>query len=231
MAEIESTGPVTIDDVRKILAIAEIDPRKTNSGAVRRMLERGSMATIQRHLEVLRAELEPKTPALDGEIPVLPKELADALWRSAWTAAQGQTAQALAQALLERDDARQALAGARADLEALTSDADAATALATEAQAAADAAAAAAAAAQDALVAEQAARAAEVKKLTDDAAAAAAMTAAATTAAMNELIAKNALDAAHAETQIATLQGTIDRLVEQLAEVKSLLPRAQPPQV
>ena len=176
---IENSGPVTIDDVRKVLSSAEVDPRKTNSGAVRRMLGRGSMATIQRHLEVLRAELEPKTPALDGEIPVVPKELAAAV----------------------------------------------------EAKAAATAAATAAAAAQDALVAEQAERAAEVKKLTDDAAAAAAMTAAATTAAMNELIAKNALDAAHAETQIATLQGTIDRLVEQLAEVKSLLPRAQPPQV
>jgi hypothetical protein len=228
---IENSGPVTIDDVRKVLSSAEVDPRKTNSGAVRRMLGRGSMATIQRHLEVLRAELEPKTPALDGEIPVVPKELADALWRSAWTAAQGQTAQSLAQALLERDEARAALAAAAADLVALTSDADAAVAAAVEAKAAATAAATAAAAAQDALVAEQAERAAEVKKLTDDAAAAAAMTAAATTAAMNELIAKNALDAAHAETQIATLQGTIDRLVEQLAEVKSLLPRAQPPQV
>lgn len=217
MAGIENTGPVTIEDVRKLLANAEIDPRKTNSGAVRRLLgSRGSLTTLQKHLEVLRIELEPKPQTLDGEIPAVPKELADALWRSAWTAAQGQTAQALAQALLERDEARAALAAATADLAALTSDADAAVTLASEAQAAAKAA-------QDALTAAQAAHSAEVKALTDGAAAAATATA----AAMNELTAKHALNAAHAETQIATLQGTIDRLVEQLAEVKSLLPRAQ----
>jgi len=33
------------------------------------------------------------------------------------------------------------------------------------------------------------------------------------------------LDKAHSETKIATLQGVIDRMSEQLAEVKSLLPR------
>ena len=221
MAEaIESSGPVTIDDVRKALSSAEVDPRKTNSGAVRRMLGRGSMATIQRHLEALRIELEPKPVEQVGDIPAVPKELADAIWRAAWTAAQASTAQTLAKALLERDEARESLGGARADLDALTSDADTSMALATEAQAAAKSA-------QDALTAAQAAHAVEVKALTDGAAAAAAATA----ATLSELTAKHELAAAHAETQIVTLQGTVDRLIDQLAEVKSLLPRSQPPQV
>lgn len=123
--------------------------------------------------------------------------------------------------MIERDEAWAALAAASADLAALTSDADVAVAAATEAQAAAVAAAAAAAAAQDVLIDEQAARTSEVKTLTDSTAAAA------VTASTNELTAKHALEISHAETQIATLQGQIDRMVEQLAEVKSLLPRAQ----
>ena len=39
--------------------------------------------------------------------------------------------------------------------------------------------------------------------------------------------AAHALEVAHFETRVATLQGQLDRMVEQLAEVKSLLPRQQ----
>lgn len=215
MAEaVENLGPVTIEDVRKTLTSAELDPRKTNSGAVRRMLGRGSMGTIQKHLEALREELMPKAIELVGDIPAVPKELADALWRSAWTSAQSSTAQALATALLERDHARDALAATAADLNSLATDADTAMTTASEAQAVAKMAlealeATKAAAATSSSIAEK--KLAETLLSLDSVA-----------SGMN---AAHKLETAHAETKIATLQGVIDRLTEQLAEVKSLLPR------
>ena len=172
------------------------------------------MGTIQKHLEALRVELEPKAPELNGDIPVVPKELAEALWRASWTAAQAHTAQVLAKTLLERDQARTALAATTADLEALTSDADAAMATATEAQAAAKASRTA----LDALKEEAAVAAAK-----------AANKLATTFSSMESLIeglkAAHKLEMSHAETQRATLQGQLDRMTDQLAEVKSLLPR------
>lgn len=214
MAEIESVGRITIEDVRKTLDSGAIDPRKTNAGAVRAILGRGSLGTIQKYLEILRAELAPPAPALAGAIPAAPVALAEALWHAAWTAAQASTAQALAKALLERDEARNALATTADDLGALAFDADAAMQVASDAQDAAKTA-------QEALSALKSA--AEAKSTLDAENAATAAEIAA--AALAAVIAKHALDRAHAETQHATMQGTIDRLIEQLAEVKSLLPR------
>jgi hypothetical protein len=214
MIETPETGRVTIDDVRKMLATAAQDPRKTNAGAVRRVIGRGSLGTIQKHLEALRAELEPKSPVLDGETPKAPADLTDALWRAAWTAAQASTAQALASALLERDAARTLAAATAADLDALTADAEADAAAAVAAEAVAKSA-------QDALEALKAETDAAASKFENK------LSQALTNAEslVSGLDAAHKLDKAHSETKIATLQGVIDRLSEQLAEVKSLLPR------
>jgi len=110
---------VTLDDVREQLQALGLDARKTNASVVQRALGRGGMSTVQRHLDTIRAELDAPAVPASGEIPAGPKDVLDALWRGAWVAAQAQTAQALAQALLERDQARSQLDTSRADVAAL----------------------------------------------------------------------------------------------------------------
>lgn len=215
---------VTLDDVRQQLDALQLDARKTNASVIQKALGRGGNSTVQKHLETIRAELDkPVVVVADGEIPAGPKEALDALWRAAWAAAQLHTATALATVLMERDQARQQLETARGDLEALTASQEAE-------------AAAAAAAAQVAQVAQQAQQAAEqaLERLQaqaeadGEAALMAALQAQESAQAQAAAVqAAHALEVAHFETRVATLQGQLDRMVEQLAEVKSLLPRQQ----
>jgi chromosome segregation ATPase len=185
------------------------------------VLGRGSLATIQKHLNTLRADLEPKTPEISGEIPRTPPELADAIWRASWTAAQASTAQALATALLERDKARHELAATAADLDAVTADADEAMASAAASEATAAEA-----------VQMQKAREHDLDEVTAAATAAAAAaerkleeTLKNSESLIQGLTSAHKLEIAHTATTVATLQGVIDRLSGQLAEVKSMLPR------
>lgn len=220
--ETEKKLNITIDDVRAVLVKNEIDARNTNSGAVRKLLgERGSLGTIQKFLEVLRVELEPKLPELVGEAPKTPAELTDAIWRAAWTAAQANTSQALATALLERDAAREAHLMTAADLETTSESADGAITAANEAKAAETAATAAAETAREALEAlktENAAAALAAENKLDQALKNA-------EALIAGLTSAHKLEISQAETKIATLAGVIDRLTDNLAEAKSMLPR------
>lgn len=214
---------VTIDDVRQQLDALQLDARKTNASVIQRALGRGGMSTVQKHLDSIRAELDKPVLVADGEIPAAPRDALDALWRAAWAAAQLHTAAAMATALLERDQARQQLETARADLEALDMELTTAQVLASSAAEAAQAAQQAQEAAQAALVAAQAQAQAD-----GEAALQAALQAQEAAQSQAQAIqAAHALEIAHAETRIATLQGQLDRMVEQLAEVKSLLPRVQ----
>lgn len=214
---------VTLDDVRQQLDVLQLDARKTNAAVIQRALGRGGMSTVQKHLDAIRAELDKPVLVADGEIPAAPRDALDALWRAAWAAAQLHTAAAMATALLERDQARQQLETARADLEALDMELTTAQVLASSAAEAAQAAQQAQEAAQAALVAAQAQAQAD-----GEAALQAALQAQEAAQSQAQAIqAAHALEIAHAETRIATLQGQLDRMVEQLAEVKSLLPRVQ----
>lgn len=213
---------VTLEDVRETLKSLELDPRKTNASVIQKALGRGGMGTVQKHLDALRAELDkPVAVEVDGEIPAVPLAAVDALWRAAWTAAQAHTSAALATSLLERDDARAKLETARADVAMLSEREEEAAA------AAAEAAQAAAAAQQAQEAAEQALQASQAQAEADgEAALMAALQAQEAGQAQAEAVqAAHALEVAHFETRIATLQGQLDRMVEQLAEVKSLLPR------
>jgi hypothetical protein len=220
--ETEKRANITIDDVREVLVKTEIDARNTNSAAVRKLLgERGSLGTIQKFLEVLRVELEPKLPELVGETPKTPAELADALWRAAWTAAQTNTSQALATALLERDASREAHLITVADLETTSVSADASITAASEAKAAETAANAAAETAREALEAfktESAAAALAAENKLDQALKN-------TDSLIAGMTAAHKLEISQTETKIATLEGVIYRLNDHLAEAKSMLPR------
>lgn len=230
---------VTIDDVRQQLETLALDARKTNASVIQKALGRGGMGTVQKHLDSLRAELDRPVVVVDGEIPAAPRETLDAIWRSAWTAAQAHTSASLASALLERDQAREALATAREDVGIWTASAEAAETAAEVAAVAEAAAVAAAEAAKAALEASIAARAADAEaaraalealiaaRAADASAGADSASKAAQDAAvaMSALQAQHALEKSHAETKFVTLQAVIDRMTEQLADVKSLLPR------
>lgn len=130
MSENNQPKAVTIDDVKTVIAEHEIDPNSTNANAIRKLLGgTGSNQTIQKHLNAIRAEVNPQPVGLDEgvSVPAMPAILRSAMeetWGSAWTAAQGATAQALAKALLERDQAIEKLAMAEADLNQANADLD-----------------------------------------------------------------------------------------------------------
>lgn len=214
---------VTLEDVRQQLDVLQLDARKTNAAVIQRALGRGGMSTVQKHLDAIRAELDKPLLVADGEIPAAPRDALDALWRAAWAAAQLQTSAALATALLERDQARSQLETARGDLEALDMALTTAQVLASNSAEQAQAAQQAQAGLQAALVAAQA----QAEEQAEEALQAALQAQEAAQAAMATVEAAHALEVAHFETRIATLQGQLDRMVEQLAEVKSLLPRVQ----
>ena len=117
-----TTGPVTFDDVRA--ALGDQDPTGTNAGAVRRIIGRGSLSTIQRHLDALRAQAVQPAAEVDGEAPKAPAELVQSLWAQAWAQAQALVQTALAAALAKCEALGQALGMAQADAVAAQAEAD-----------------------------------------------------------------------------------------------------------
>jgi len=81
-----SSGPVTIEDVRE--AIGDTDPHRTNAGTIRQRIGRGSLSTIQKHLEALRRQqrvAEGIDTAQDEIVaPEAPKGLLRGIWESAY---------------------------------------------------------------------------------------------------------------------------------------------------
>ena len=65
-------GPVTFDDVRS--ALGDTDPNSTNAGALRRTLGRGSLSTIQKHLDAIRSEGAAQALEVSGGAPEVPKD-------------------------------------------------------------------------------------------------------------------------------------------------------------
>lgn len=113
--------PVTLDDVRATLG--DTDPRTTNAGALRSKLGKGSVSTIQKHLDKLRADLMPAaTPG--SPTPAAPAEALGAIWSAAWSAAQAQTLGRLNIVSQERDAAREHITLLVGDLEAVANQLD-----------------------------------------------------------------------------------------------------------
>lgn len=117
-----TTGPVGFEDVRA--ALGDQDPAGTNAGALRRILGRGSLSTIQRHLDTLRTQaVQPAAPEA-GEVPKPPADLVQSLWAQAWAAAQALVQTALASALAKSEALATALRIAEADAVAAQAEAD-----------------------------------------------------------------------------------------------------------
>ena len=90
----ENTGPVTFEDVRD--ALGEVDPAQTNAGALRRTLGRGSLSTIQKHLDTLRTQAVQPAVEAPGKVPDAPQDLIQVVWAQAWATAQALVQTALA---------------------------------------------------------------------------------------------------------------------------------------
>lgn len=98
---------INLDDIRKVLAEHQIDPRRTNAAKVRELLGRGGPNTIQKHLDTLRLELEKAEapPAPTAQIPPAPTDLVSQVWGAAWTAAQLSAMTRIEKLSIERDAA------------------------------------------------------------------------------------------------------------------------------
>lgn len=215
MTQTTTTGPITLADVKA--ALGDTNPSATNAGALRAIIGRGSMATIQKHLDNIRAELAPVPPVAPGEAPGAPTMLIDQVWVAAWAAAQVLTLGRLDAVTVERDAARALAATQAQDVAALAAELDTLAETTAEAQKTSATllegmqtfegrATAEVAAHATAITAAQA----EIEKLKTDAAAAA------------------ALAVRDAQIERQSLQSTIDRLTDQASELKSLLARLTP---
>ena len=119
------TGPITIDDVRQALADFRLNPSSTNAGAIRKIIGRGSYATVQKHLDTIRAELAPVVPVAPGATPAAPADAVAAIWGAAWAQAQALTLGRLEAVTAERDALAALSKTQAADLTALANEVDA----------------------------------------------------------------------------------------------------------
>ena len=119
-----NTGPVGFEDVRQ--ALGDQDPASTNAGALRKVLGRGSLSTIQKHLDSLRAQAAQPAAPEAGEVPKPPQDLIQGVWAHAWAAAQALVQTALASAQARAEGLAVALGIAQADAVAAQAEADSA---------------------------------------------------------------------------------------------------------
>lgn len=212
---ITTTGPITLADVKA--ALGDTDPTATNAGAVRQIIGRGSNATIQKHLDTIRAELAPASPVAPGTTPTAPADTMAALWGAAYAAAQVHTLGRLEAVTLERDRlsavvAQQGrdLAAALASVDTLTTAGEAQAIEQAQALAEAQSTAAQATAQVAAQAQELAAARAEIERVTTAAAAA------------------SALAEREAKIERQALQTAIDRQIDRYTELKSVVDRLKP---
>jgi len=107
-------GRVTLDDVRA--AIGGADPAQTNASKLRSIIGRGSFATIQKHLDTVRAEGAPKQAVDLGQLPEMPDSAAQAMWTTAVQAAQVAVLSRTEKLAAERDDALAHIATVEGDM-------------------------------------------------------------------------------------------------------------------
>lgn len=201
------TGPVTLDDVRA--ALADTDPTATNASALRAALGgRGSYATIQRHLDSIRAErLAAAAPVATTDTPAMPPELAS-LWGAAYAHAVVTVRTRLDQVVQERDALAAQVQTARRDLDAAATELEGLSSRVAERdQQLAIAVQERAAAAEELATAKAATEAAEARLSHE----------------LAEARQGAVVEGLKAQAGLQALQSQIDRQVNMLAELKSAL--------
>lgn len=214
-------GHITFEDVR--IALGNTDPDETHAGKLRAIIGRGSNKTVQIHLDAIRKARAPVLPGTQAPPPSVPKDVMEAVWTVAWSAAQAHTYGRAERLSAERDAALQISSTRASEIAGLNEDVDALREKITSAEASSDAATEALtkanADAAEALATERAAAA--------KAAAATASHIANLESTIERLgaIGKHEAEIAKRDAQLAgkSMQTTIDRLTDQIGELKSLL--------
>jgi hypothetical protein len=210
-----ATGPISLGDVRQ--ALADTDPSSTNAGALRKIMGRGSYATIQKHLDAIRQERAPVVPVAPGATPAPPADAVAAIWGAAYAAAQVLTLGRLETVTAERDAARAQVAAQAQDVASLAAEVDAgagslAAALADKLTADSNMMQVTTTSSEviESHKAEIARLTVELERVTREAAAAA------------------ALADREAQIKLQTLQTVLDKAIQDVSEYKSLLARLTP---
>jgi cysteinyl-tRNA synthetase len=211
-----TTGPVTFDDVRA--ALGDQDPTGTNAGAVRRIIGRGSLSTIQKHLDTLRAQAVQPAAEAPGKVPDAPQDLIQGVWAQAWATAQALVQTALASSLAKSEALATALGMAQQDAQAAQQEAD---------QARDDLVAVAAR--LDGLEGQHKAAIDQIQAAHQEQVLA--LRAGLSEARNDAEQARHALDVAKArhEADLALLRGELDRQVSQLADLRAALQQRPAP--
>jgi septal ring factor EnvC (AmiA/AmiB activator) len=209
------SGPISLADVRQ--ALADTDPSGTNAGALRKIMGRGSYATIQKHLDAIRQERAPVVPVAPGATPAPPADAVAAIWGAAYAAAQVLTLGRLETVTAERDAARAQIAAQAQDVASLAAEVDAgagslAAALADKLTADSNMMQVTTTSSEviESHKAEIARLTVELERVTREAAAAA------------------ALADREAQIKLQTLQTVLDKAIQDVSEYKSLLARLTP---
>jgi Skp family chaperone for outer membrane proteins len=97
-----SDGPITFADV--VLAVGDSDPARVNARDLRERIGRGSLSTIQKHLAAIREETgRASISRFADKIPDPPNDLIGAVWSAAFVAAQASSLVRLEALAAERD--------------------------------------------------------------------------------------------------------------------------------
>ena len=109
---------LTREDV--VRALGETDPYKTNAGALLEIIGHGSTGTVHKHLNAIRAErAKPSPTPLDATLPPAPEQLIASVWAASWAEARAQTLAKMDLMTSERDSARAQVATLTSDNYAL----------------------------------------------------------------------------------------------------------------
>ena len=232
VSQINSGATVTVEDVAAACTSMGVGAGETNSSKVRQNLGRGSLSTIQKHLQTLRDDAaRAQEPSAQIGVPSVPTDLQasfGSIWGAAYTSASHQFGNQLLAAWTERDSLRESMIILEADVNSLAGQLDEQEA--ANEQAIADRETAISQrneAIQSLLVNTQAAeeRAAQLVLLAKEDA---------------QKAEKKLQDATHQAELVElgktierqSLQSTIDRLTDQIGELKGLLSlQARPLQV
>ena len=198
------SGPISLADVRQ--ALADTDPSGTNAGALRKIMGRGSYATIQKHLDAIRQERAPVVPVAPGATPAPPADAVAAIWSAAYAAAQVLTLGRLETVTAERDAARAQVAAQAQDVASLAAEVDAGAETVT-----------AALSAKQQLETTVENHQGEIARLTGELERVTREAAAAAELAQRE-----------AQIKLQTLQTVLDKAIHEVSDYKSLLARLTP---
>jgi len=203
-----TTGPITLADVRN--ALGGTSPSSTNAGPLRKILGRGSLATIQKHLETIRAERVAVVMEAHSAVPPAPTEAVGVIWGAAWAQAQVLTLARLERLTAERDAAQTLVDIQVMDIASLTAELDDLME------------------ASQARLNEQVQGFAQAQELVATQGQALATAHAELERVSTAANAASALAEREAKIERQALQATVDRLTDQASDLKSLLTRLSP---